>query len=673
MTTPHDQQAPEDNAATEKEFADRLTAEQEKEFEERLAAEKTFHESTKVNPFYGAATGAGLGLVGGEARDFVDRGLANVNQLHGVKKYMPTQVDEGLMTPRHLGTIGTAAHGQHVLDTQITPALNAGADLAPQAKFRLSKSGLLVPVEESAMARRASATRDFIRGGMSSPAASPVSRTLGGAGAGYELVDAYNRAREGDFAGAAKSGLGAAGSALFTKKGILPKVIGGGMLAGAEAMKRPEAVSPLLKHFNDAAAERKAAGGSVQHFDKGGVAKQLIGKTLSKISFDAPSTILSEYAPRTIQRALGIKPTVKNVSQLTSPGIYKPSSDLAREANARVAKENPLMSSLWGVSRGDLADISNRSGTVKDPIMELIPGASKNPRGSEAANNIMVPRNTERIIDVLRTVQREAPELSRGMKGWYVLDPMWQRLAKLVGPEEATIRFNRLNNFGGVESPNLNVADETIRAAAANHMHELGKFDEWQNYGGLPGDIRRARGLIPELEGVPGRVGHQRASASQRKIIETGEHGMDSPKAPLYISASGTPETGFQTSVPVGDAHWARGVGLGDVRTDKAFDASVSTPELQALTPWWRGISSEAGLEAVPAQAMGWGAFAPQTGVKTEIGAPKLEIITNLIERRAAKTGKSPEQVRDEYLTGKERLKQGGVVGGLDALDRAYA
>jgi hypothetical protein len=219
-----------------------------------------------------------LGLVGGEARDFVDRGLANVNQLHGVKKYMRTQVDEGLMTPRHQDTIGTAAHGQHVLDTQITPALNAGADLAPNAKFRLSKSGLIVPVEESAMARRASATRDFIRGGMSMPAASPVSRTLGGAGAGYELVDAYNRAREGDFAGAAKSGLGAAGSALFTKKGVLPKVIGAGMLGAAEAMKRPEAVSPLLKHFNDAAAERKAAGGSVQHFDRGGVAKQLIGR-----------------------------------------------------------------------------------------------------------------------------------------------------------------------------------------------------------------------------------------------------------------------------------------------------------------------------------------------------------------------------------------------------------
>ena len=707
MTTPHEQLVAEEMAALpadmkyssgentaaqapsqEKEFADRLAAErlaasqaQEKEFADRLAAERAFHESTKVNPFYGAATGAGLGLVGGEARDFVDRGLANVNQLHGVKKYMRTQVDEGLMTPRHQDTIGTAAHGQHVLDTQITPALNAGADLAPNAKFRLSKSGLLVPVEESAMARRASATRDFIRGGMSMPAASPVSRTLGGAGAGYELVDAYNRAREGDFAGAAKSGLGAAGSALFTKKGILPKAIGAGMLAGAEAMKRPEAVSPLLKHFNDAAAERKAAGGSVQHFDKGGVAKQLIGKGVESlaskvapsISFNSPAKYLKKFSPEAIQSALGITPTVQNVRQITTPGIYRPNLDIVREANARVMPENPLMNSLWGVTRGDLADIASRPGTIKDPIRELIPKASKNPRGAESANNVMVPQNTERLIDLLRTTEREAPDLYRGMKGWYVLDPMWQRLAKLVGPEEATIRFNRSNMFGGLESPNLDVVNETRRAAAANYMHELGKFDDWQQYGGLKAKVRQEQGLIPELEGVPGRVGHKRASASQRNVIETGEHGMNSPKAPLYISASGTPETGFQTSVPVGDAHWSRGIGLGDVRTGKVSDASVTTPELQALTPWWRDISSSAGLEAVPAQAIGWGAFAPQTGVKTGIGAPKLEIITNLIQQRAAKTGKSPEQVRDEYLLGQERFKQGGEVGGLDALDRAYA
>ena len=224
-------------------------------------------------------------------------------------------------------TIGTAAHGQHVLDTQITPALNAGADLAPNAKFRLSKSGLLVPVEESAMARRANAAGAFIRGGMSMPAASPVSRTLGGGLFGYEGVDAYNRAREGDFAGAAKSGLGALGAALSTKQGLLPKVIGGGMLAGAEAMKHPGAISPLLKYFNDAAAERKAAGGSVQHFaNKGSVVKkagqELIGKGVDTLMPALQKLFSSGRDINEVKRLFDIAKTDPSRASQEAAGLY---------------------------------------------------------------------------------------------------------------------------------------------------------------------------------------------------------------------------------------------------------------------------------------------------------------------------------------------------------------
>jgi hypothetical protein len=183
---------------------------------------------------------------------------------------------------------------------------------------------------------------------------------------------------------------------------------------------------------------------------------------------------------------------------------------------------------------------------------------------------------------------------------------MWQRLKELVGPEEATLRFDRLNKFGGIESPNMNVVDESRRAAAANFMNEAGKFEDWAKYGGLPYDYRVAKGLVSELGNLPGRVGHTRAANAQRRVIETGEHGMDSPKAPLYISASGTPETGFQTNVPVGDAHFSRGIGLADVRTNKGFDASVTTPEE--------------------------------------------------IQRYAAKTGQKPETVRDKYLLGQSHL-----------------
>lgn len=136
---------------------------------------------------------------------------------------------------------------------------------------------------------------------------------------------------------------------------------------------------------------------------------------------------------------------------------------------------------------------------------------------------------------------------------------------------------------------------------------------------------------------------------------------MKSPKVPPYIQASGVPETGFQTDLPVGDAHWARATGLADVRGDRSSKGvpvvparSVTTPEMQTLAPWWRDrVAAPAGLESVPAQALTWGAFSPYTGVSTAIGAPKLEILSTQIGKLASRLGVSPETARDMIITGK--------------------
>jgi hypothetical protein len=147
---------------------------------------------------------------------------------------------------------------------------------------------------------------------------------------------------------------------------------------------------------------------------------------------------------------------------------------------------------------------------------------------------------------------------------------------------------------------------------------------------------------------------------------------MSSPKVPMYIEASGVPETGFQTATPVGDAHWSRAVGLADTRGAKTIKgkevvpgASVSNPEMSMLGPWWREeIAAPLGLESVPAQARAWGTFSPQTGVTTPIGAPKLELIAKQIMHTAKRMGVSPETARDYVLSGKTYAgkKKGGNV-----------
>jgi hypothetical protein len=205
---------------------------------------------------------------------------------------------------------------------------------------------------------------------------------------------------------------------------------------------------------------------------------------------------------------------------------------------------------------------------------------------------------------------------------------------------------------------------EFNRASAANWLAEQGRMPDWVKYGGLR-DKHLVEGMPADIMGVPGRVGHQRASTSQNKFMETGEHGMISPKAPPYIQASSVPELGFQTDLPVGDAHWSRSIGLPDVRTGKEVSASVSTPELQQLAPWWKNdVAGAVDLESVPAQAISWGAFSPQTGVKTAIGAGKLELQAIQMAEAAKRLGISPETARDMILMGEQRAgkKQGGLV-----------
>jgi len=373
--------------------------------------------------------------------------------------------------------------------------------------------------------------------------------------------------------------------------------------------------------------------------------------------------------------AAGLTPTVDNPQRVAYPGIYKPSSQIAEEAKALVSTESPLLKRLFGVTREDLQGMSARQGNIQDPIRELIPGAAAKPKGSAAVQSIMTPANVDRILSGVTQTRRVAPELAQGMQGWYVMDPLYHRMVELHGGDEAAAlkAYDRLNSFGGVESPNMAVPNETRRAFAANYLQQQGRFPEWMQHGGTPADIRNRQGLLPDLETVPGRVGHQRASAAQQRIIDTGEHGMDSPKAPLYIAASGVPQGRFQTNVPVGDAHFSRASGLADTRTSKDYEASISTPELQMLSPWFnKEIADPLNVGAVSGQGEMWGVFAPQTGVKTQIGAPKLEIIADLIGNRAGKLGRSDlENLRDEVLMGKQHL--GRITPGAAAATGAGA
>lgn len=369
------------------------------------------------------------------------------------------------------------------------------------------------------------------------------------------------------------------------------------------------------------------------------------------------SNMAAKQAAVEALRAPKIKQTVDNAQRIAFPGIYKRPDEIAREASEMVAPENPIMQRLFGVTRDDLYEMSKaRTGNI-DP---KLPGAAANPKGSAAAEGVMNRRNENRILNALGEAEKH-PDLYKGMVGWYVMDPAFQRMKALVGEEEAIKRYNRFNALSGMASPGSDVLTEFNRGSAANWLANEGRFDDFVKFGGLPA---AARGEIfpDDMRGILGHPYHKTAQAQpMQKYLNAGEVDMQSPKVPMYIQASGVPETGFQTAMPVGDAHWSRAVGLGDTRTNQAYGASVSTPEMSQLAPWWRDrIAKKAGLESVPAQALAWGTFAKQTGVDTPVGAPKLELLAQQIEKASKRMGVSPETARDLILTGKAHA---GLVG----------
>jgi len=356
-------------------------------------------------------------------------------------------------------------------------------------------------------------------------------------------------------------------------------------------------------------------------------------------------------------RAPKVKQTVDNPQRIAFPGIYKRPDEIAREASEMVAPENPMLRQLFGVTRDDLFEMSKaRTGNI-DPVL---PGAAAKPKGSAAAEGVMNRRNENRLLNTLGEAEKH-PDLYKGMVGWYVMDPAFQRLKALVGEEEAISRYNRLNALSGMASPGSDVLTEFNRGTAANWLSNQGRFDDFLKYGGYPAAARGEQ-FPSDMMGIMGHPYHKTAQAlPMEKYLANGEVDRQSPKVPMYIQASGVPETGFQTAMPVGGAHWSRAVGLGDTRTNQAYGASVTTPEMSQLGPWWRDrIASRVGLESVPAQALAWGTFAKQTGVDTPVGAPKLELFAQQIAKAANRMGVSPETARDLILTGKAHA---GLVG----------
>lgn len=357
------------------------------------------------------------------------------------------------------------------------------------------------------------------------------------------------------------------------------------------------------------------------------------------------------------------EPTVSGMTREAPlyPDVYKNPRLLAEEAESRVVPENPLLKRLWGVDRQDMFDIASSRPGNREPVLAAPPERT---RGiNYAAEGVMTPANVSRLQNILDEGYNQ-PGLRTGMMPWYYMDPVYQRLEQMFGPEGARNRYNLFNTSTSMMSPASNVPTEINRGLGAYHLALQGRFDDFVRGGGKPSAA--APGVLPSYmtDRMKGHLAHSTSQAGPlSKYIETGDVEMGSPKVPLYIQSSGVPETGFQTKLPVPDAHWTRILGMPDVRRTADPEVSMKMNEYRPVGPWFREeVAKPREMEAVPAQALLWGTGSGATGVDSPIGAPKLEMLSQHIGDVAKHYRISPETARDLILQGTLYSKGGSVV-----------
>lgn len=363
--------------------------------------------------------------------------------------------------------------------------------------------------------------------------------------------------------------------------------------------------------------------------------------------------------------------TVSNPVSYEYPGIYGNPREMAAEAASRVSPESPNLKKVFGVTRADLYEMGqNRVGNM-EPSLAMAP----NPKGSAATEKIQNPQNEQRLLDILYEAGK-FHQIRHGMDAWYVNDPLYQAMELELGPEEAKKRFIMQNTLTGMASPASEVPSEINRGMAAFYLAGKGRFGDFERYAGLPVG-QRGSDFPEDIRDVIPHPYHSTSHAGpMRRFLERGEVEMGTPKVPTYIPASGVPQTGFQTTLPVPDAHFTRIIGMGDTRTSSDPGVSMKMPEYQQVAPWFKNrIAAQAGLQSVPAQGRLWGAGSGSTGVTSPIGAPKLEMLADHIASRAAVHGITPEDALKRIITGEIYAKGGKVAGeskfGADAVQNA--
>lgn len=341
-----------------------------------------------------------------------------------------------------------------------------------------------------------------------------------------------------------------------------------------------------------------------------------------------------------------ILPNRQRESQFAA-GVFQAPEDIIQQAKAAWSQESPALGQLFpGASRKSIAaGLGSRVANITPQLFQPV----RHP--PQHAVDIANEANAERLRSVLDLALRD-PQL-REAAAWYHRQRMFDQMARERGLEAATKAYDWRNQVGSPLSAGSDVPTEISRTMVA--ATALPDFIRW-------GGVEGGAGHLPEQS--MGHAFHTTAhSDALNRLLTTGSFfstplGERAVKTPLYYYTRGPGLSGVdlptQTAYPVGDSHFARSLGMPEVRsaaTPLVQGGEISPREASVVHPWYQQrVAQPLGLTGDEAQALQWALYGPQTGVATGLGAPLMELEAQRVAEAARRMGEDPRAVLQRYL-----------------------
>jgi hypothetical protein len=574
-----------------------MTEQEEFEFRQRLEREQeqaasgvgSSAEIDQVNPLYGVAGGAFAGQILGPA---INKGVEAVRS--GAPGAASAPGAPGGASPGQKFAAktgygsGTGFTVEEVVEHKKAQEKPIGkgkisSKIAGNSPMNVDRMLQLEAAKKAEDARRAAALAQgasslpgpvqaagrFIGGAAQSGVTPYVGRGVAGAGAGFQGVDAYNRFQQGDYPGAAISGLGALGSAASFIPTPVTRIGGPAIGVGAELLNQYlDSLKKKVEGMDQpvaAPAPAPAAPGAAPGMAKGGKVGAL--ESIAKKLFDPRFDKRVREIPKLQSQVRHVEPT----QNFEAPKIYLPDYE-GRPFVTSMSDRTDASGKLLGLNNQmfqNPIDLTGGQGYMFDPRN---PGkvweSGKGPSSAIAKTAAAAKDFTG--MDPIYLPWRMAPTGSdfSPMTG----ETMLAHAQSVMGKKEKAAVDNLLKNYipnwKGLDNPEsfeqFGSASTKARKAAQNAMDK-----HFRNEGGLGiGEARLAISDPTQINAPEGGLQNVGRIFSGQPIIRSGE----GSRYPYGVPGEGLGVIDRDINIAQLLPKWAKERGIEDVTRPGATD-----------------------------------------------------------------------------------------------------